>query len=116
MQFLNLFPTKIGFLIGITNGLCGAGSFFPLAWKALVDKKLISYSEIMWTWFGFSALSLVLGTLVYPWHNLPQDLTQGRLESFKIKLEKIFGSKSTEQKPTKPTKTHMTLPLTSSEN
>ena len=60
----------------------GTGSFFPLAWKALIDEDLISYSQIMWIWFGFSIFSLVLGTLIYPWHNLPQDLTKGRICSF----------------------------------
>ena len=78
MQFLNLYPSKIGFLIGIANGLCGAGSFFPLAWKTLIEQEFISYSVIMWIWFGFSVISLILGTIIYPWHNLPQDLTEGR--------------------------------------
>ena len=66
-------------LIGITNALCGAGSFFPLAWKALIENDLISYSEIMWTWFCLSMTSLGFGTLIYPWNNLPQDLTKGRV-------------------------------------
>lgn len=77
MQFLNLYPSKIGFLIGIANGLGGAGSFFPLAWKILIEQQLISYSEIMWIWFGLTVMSLMLGTMIYPWHNLPQDLTEG---------------------------------------
>ena len=78
MQFLNLYPTKIGFLIGITNGLCGIGSFFPLAWNILIEYKFMSYSAIMWTWFGFSIVSLFLGIFIYPWNNLPQDLPKGR--------------------------------------
>ena len=31
----------------------------------------------MWIWFGLTVLSLMLGTMIYPWHNLPQDLTEG---------------------------------------
>ena len=112
MQFLNLYPEKTGLLIGLTNGLTGAGSFFPLAWKTFIDDKLISYSGIMWIWFGLSLVSLVLGTLIYPWHNLPQDLSKGRpwskqaLDGNKVTMvelgvysvKKSFLTK-TEQKP-----------------
>ena len=77
MQFLNLYPEKTGLLIGITNGLTGASSFFPLAWKTFIDSEFISYSGIMWIWFSLSVISLVVGLVIYPWHNLPQDLSQG---------------------------------------
>ena len=87
LQFLNLYPSKIGFLIGISNALGGAGSFFPLAWKILIEKELISYSGIMWIWCGLAVISLILGTLIYPWHNLPQNLTKG---TSLIQLKKIF--------------------------
>lgn len=78
LQFLNLYPSKLGFLIGLGNGLSGMGSFYPLAWNTLIEKEIISYSGIMWIWFSLSGISLVLGTLIYPWHNLPQDLIRGR--------------------------------------
>ena len=52
--------------------------FFPLAWKTLIEQEFISYSVIMWIWFGLSVISLILGTIMYPWHNLPQDMTEGR--------------------------------------
>ena len=78
MQFLNLYPKQTGMLIGISMGLTGSGSFFPLAWKFLIEDGVISYSGIMWIWFGLSALSLVIGTLIDPWHNLPQDLSKGK--------------------------------------
>ena len=80
MQFLNLYPEKTGLLIGLTNGLTGA--FFPLGWKNMIEGEMISYSGIMWIWFGFTLFSLVIGTLIYPWHNLPQDLKKGRPRKF----------------------------------
>ena len=49
----------------------------------------------MWIWFALSAISLVLGTLIYPWHNLPQDLTRGRsLTNYILFVTLIMCSKA----------------------
>lgn len=101
IQFLNLFPANVGFLIGACNALCNVGSFFPLAWKIIIENDYLSYSgngffieisdfsswfriflnplqEIMWIWFSLTLASLIVGSLIYPWHNLPQDTDNGR--------------------------------------
>ena len=44
IQFLNLFPANVGFLIGACNALCNVGSFFPLAWKIIIENDYLSYS------------------------------------------------------------------------
>ena len=44
IQFLNLFPSNVGFLIGACNALCNVGSFFPLAWKIIIENDYLSYS------------------------------------------------------------------------
>ena len=44
IQFLNLFPTNVGFLIGACNALCNVGSFFPLAWKITIENGYLTYS------------------------------------------------------------------------
>ena len=44
IQFLNLFPANVGFLIGACNALCNVGSFFPLAWKIIIENGYLSYS------------------------------------------------------------------------
>ena len=85
MQFLNLYPEKTGLLIGINNGLSGAGSFFPVAWKTMIENEIISYSGLMWIWFGLSVISLLSGTIIYPWHNLPQDLRKVRFRKIKVR-------------------------------
>lgn len=46
IQFLNLFPANVGFLIGACNALCNVGSFFPLAWKVIIENGYLTYSVI----------------------------------------------------------------------
>ena len=46
IQFLNLFPANVGFLIGACNALCNVGSFFPLAWKVIIENGYLTYSGI----------------------------------------------------------------------
>ena len=49
IQFLNLFPANVGFLIGACNALCNVGSFFPLAWKVIIENGYLTYSVIGFT-------------------------------------------------------------------
>ena len=35
----------------------------------------------MWIWFSLTLASLILGTLIYPWHNLPQDTNNGKSQT-----------------------------------
>ena len=51
----------------------GIWDFSSRLWMSLNPLK-----EIMWIWFSLTLASLIVGTLIYPWHNVPQDTDNGR--------------------------------------
>ena len=52
LQYFTLFPRRVGFLIGLANGLAHASSIWPQLWLILIRKQILTYSQIMFFWAG----------------------------------------------------------------
>ena len=52
LQYFTLFPRRVGFLIGLANGLAHASSIWPQLWLILIRKGILTYSQIMFIWAG----------------------------------------------------------------
>lgn len=91
LQVCSLYPTRVGSLVGMANSVITLNTLFPqlflksiqanfvrlgcfLILRSLTSKKstLYSFKTIMFVLAALSTLSMILGLLAYPWHNLPQ--------------------------------------------
>ena len=70
LQLTLLFPENSTLLIGIVNGLASVSSMWPQIWLRLINADVMSFTTIMIIWAALTLASLVLGIIIYPWHNL----------------------------------------------
>ena len=56
--------------MGIANGVASVSSMWPSIWLRAINSEILTFSQIMYIWAFFSFVSLVLGLIIYPWHNL----------------------------------------------
>ena len=76
LQYLTLFPTRVGLLIGICNGLGHLCSSWPQLWLKLIRNGYFTYPQIMFIWAGLAFASFFIGLFVYPWHNVPNNYAE----------------------------------------
>ena len=76
LQYLTLFPTRVGLLIGICNGLGHLCSSWPQLWLKLIRNGHLTYQQIMFFWAGLAFASFFIGLFVYPWHNVPNNYAE----------------------------------------
>ena len=89
LQFLAFYPGYEGLLTGVANALLAVGTLIPQVWLILITKQeLLSFTEVMIIWMSLAVISLILGTLLYPWDNMPQDVSKSKAEEFYSVLEK----------------------------
>ena len=92
LQFLRFYPDYAGLLTGVTNALLAIGTIIPQLWLVLITKQqVLTFTQVYVVWLSLALVSFILGTLVYPWNNMPQDLataSEGELDSLVQKLRK----------------------------
>ena len=76
LQYLTLFPRRVGLLIGICNGLGHLCSSWPQLWLKLIRNSHLTYPQIMFIWAGLAFASFFIGLFVYPWHNVPNNYAE----------------------------------------
>ena len=75
MQFFGLFPAYAGTLTGMSNSLLALCSLIPQLWlSAVVSWQVISYRGLILVWLIAAFVSLIMGMMFVPWHNMPQNI------------------------------------------
>ena len=93
LQFFGLYPKYAAFLTGICNSLLALCSLVPQLWLKLIIKwNLLSYHTVLIIWLTGALVSLVIGTLIMPWNNMPQVEVSNYRRLFKNYNLKPFNS------------------------
>ena len=79
MQFFGLFPAYAGTLTGTSNSLLALCSLIPQLWLKMDN---ISYHLILIVWLVMAFMSLLLGLILVPWHNMPQNIDSAEDQTF----------------------------------
>ena len=83
MQFFGLYPDYGGTLTGLCNSFLALCSLVPQLWLNLIIKwEVLSYSTILSIWLVAAVLSLVIGLIIVPWNNMPQNLDGAKDDDF----------------------------------
>ena len=92
LQFLSFYPGHEGLLTGVANALLAVGTLIPQMWLIFITKQqVLTFTEVYIVWLSLALVSFILGTLFYPWNNMPQNLAtanDGELDSVIQKLKK----------------------------
>ena len=73
LQFCMFFPARQSLLVGSANTFMAVSSIVPQIWLISMEKTGISLTHLMIIWMCLASVSLVVGVLLFPWHNLPDD-------------------------------------------
>ena len=71
LQFSLFYPSYQSLLVGMANTCVAVGSIMPQIWLQAITNTSITFTQLMIIWTCLATISLVLGLLFYPWHNLP---------------------------------------------
>ena len=56
------------------NSVITLNTILPQLFLKAIKNDVVSLKTIMLVWAFFAFASLVIGSLIYPWHNLPQHI------------------------------------------
>ena len=68
----------MGTLVGLANSVITLNTIAPQLFLKAIQTELVTLKIILLVWALFAFVSLVVGAFIYPWHNLPQHIEDGR--------------------------------------